>query len=218
MLKGPGHARPQLRPQPQTRGAQCVHTSLRAPQLTGLTVTRPAPSPSTQSKGGACCATASSCSTTPANSCRTAGRFPRTTRPASGGPPRPESVSWVPQMLRPARFSRRWPVGCGLTLTGCGPTTTGHSSALLRTTTGGATDRRKACQPLAHPPLAQPRWRLKKWPHHTATGPRAPSADSASWASRGARPQAADNDVSNGPAGRESLADNVNRASRSRRR
>ncbi len=83
---------------PQIRGAQRVHTGPRALQLTALTVTRPTPSPSTPSKGGACCATGSSSSTTRASSCPAGARFHRTARPTSDGPWRRESASWVPDM------------------------------------------------------------------------------------------------------------------------
>ena len=47
-------------------------------QLTAPAVTRPAPSPSTPSKGGGCCATASSSWTTRASSCPTVARFRHT--------------------------------------------------------------------------------------------------------------------------------------------
>jgi len=94
-----------------TRGVPCVHTSPRAPQLTVLTATRPGPSPSTPSRAGACSATASSSSTTPASSCPAAAQSRHATPPTFGGRSPPERAAGCPNVLRPAWSGRRWPVG-----------------------------------------------------------------------------------------------------------
>ena len=71
-------------------GAQCVHINLHVLQPTVLIVTRPTPSLSTPGKGGACCATASSSSTTRANSCPMVGQFLHADRSTSNCPSPPE--------------------------------------------------------------------------------------------------------------------------------
>src|SRR5262249_49069821 len=53
----PGPARPTTCSPPRQRGALCVHTDPRAPQLTTETATRPALSPLIPSRDGACSAT-----------------------------------------------------------------------------------------------------------------------------------------------------------------
>jgi hypothetical protein len=65
-------------PQPRTGGAPCAHTSPHARRLTARTATPPTRWPFTPGKGGACCATGWSCSTTWVRSC-----------PAPGAPPAP---------------------------------------------------------------------------------------------------------------------------------
>ena len=57
------------------------------------TVTRLVPSRSTPNRGGACCATASSSSMTPASSCPAAARSPRIISPAPADRSLPESTS-----------------------------------------------------------------------------------------------------------------------------
>src|SRR5690606_28291767 len=63
---------------------------------THLTAKPPAPWPATPSRGGACCATASSCSRTPVSSCPAAPPSRRTAPPS--GPPEPPHTGRSPEM------------------------------------------------------------------------------------------------------------------------
>jgi hypothetical protein len=62
--------------------ASCAHISPRARQSAPPTARPHAPSPASPSRAGACCATAWSCSKTPAHCCPTAASSHRTGRPA----------------------------------------------------------------------------------------------------------------------------------------
>jgi len=102
--------RSSIRRNPRPRGKQCAYISPHVLQLTALTATRPAPSPSTPGKGGACYATASSSSTTRARCCPAAARFRHTGRFTSNSPSPPETASWsacVSWSCPPQRHYRR---------------------------------------------------------------------------------------------------------------